>query len=156
MTSGSECEGLSPGVVRELVRISRSVRDHSYSPYSRFRVGAVVLCGDGKMFSGCNVENASYGLTICAERSALCQAVATGSRDLRAVCISLEGSPLPCGACLQCLCEFNPEMLLLLDDVLQPPEAGPEIVSLRMLLPRPFLMTEFRPGVEMSRLDVRS
>ncbi|MFN9968945.1 MAG: cytidine deaminase, partial [Phycisphaerae bacterium] len=71
MDADSTISDLNPEVVRELVTRARSVRENSYSPYSRFRVGAAVLSRSGRIFSGCNVENASYGLTICAERSAL-------------------------------------------------------------------------------------
>jgi cytidine deaminase len=140
MDADSVTSDLNPEVVRELVTRARSVRENSYSPYSRFRVGAAVLSRDGRIFSGCNVENASYGLTICAERSALCQATAAGCRDIIAVCISLEGTPLPCGACRQCICEFNPKTLLLLDNALNPPDIAPEQLSLELLLPRPFLL----------------
>ena len=83
---------------------------HAYCPYSNFAVGATVLTGDGSIFGGCNIENASLGLTICAERNAIFQAVAAGKTDLRAVMVyTPTGSPTaPCGACRQVLNEFEP------------------------------------------------
>lgn len=87
--------------------------------------------------SGCNVENASYGLTICAERVAVCSAIAAGCRQLTTICISLTGVAVPCGACRQFLMEFNPDFRILLDD-LGTPDVDPELVMLRELLPRAF------------------
>lgn len=84
---------------------------NAYCPYSRFPVGAAVLTGDGQIFSGCNVENASYGLTICAERNAIFQAVAAGRTKIRAVVVLTQTSDPtpPCGACRQVIGEFAPE-----------------------------------------------
>ena len=99
---------------------------------------AAVLTQAGDIFSGCNVENASYGLTICAERAAACAAIATGQQDIVAVCISLTGTPIPCGTCRQFLYEFNPSMTVLIDDLNAGTEAAPETVLLSNLLPRGF------------------
>ena len=83
--------------------------EHSYSPYSHFRVGAALLAADGEIFTGCNIENRSYGLAICAERSALAAAVSAGKRQFTAVAIATPDADYPvgpCGACRQVLSEF--------------------------------------------------
>jgi cytidine deaminase len=98
----------------ELAAAAREASQRSYSPYSRFPVGAAVLTGDGQVFAGTNIENASYGLTLCAERVAVFQAVAAGARSLVAcVVYTPTSSPTaPCGACRQVLNEFGPSMAI--------------------------------------------
>jgi len=94
-----------------LLAAAREAMQHAYAHYSGFRVGAALLDGSGRIHSGCNVENASYGLTVCAERSAVCAMVCAGGRRIRAVAVACEGEqlPWPCGACLQVIQEFVPE-----------------------------------------------
>ena len=93
-----------------LIAMAKAASAHAYSPYSRFRVGAAVLDAKGTVHVGCNVENASYGLTSCAERNALAAAIASGVRDLAAILIYVPGQRLfePCGACRQVMLELMP------------------------------------------------
>jgi cytidine deaminase len=99
---------------RELLRTARLARAHAYAPYSRFCVGAAVLCGDGRIVPGCNVENSSFGLTVCAERVAIGAAIAQGATDFLAIAIAASPPAMPCGACRQTLVEFNPDMIVLI------------------------------------------
>jgi cytidine deaminase len=93
----------------ELVAAARGAMANAHAPYSQFRVGAAIEAADGRVFTGCNVESASYGLSICAERMALGAAVTAGARDLRRVVVTTEVEPpaAPCGACRQLLAEFG-------------------------------------------------
>ena len=101
----------------ELISAARKVRDNAYAPYSGFKVGAAVIAEDGNIFTGCNVENASYGLTICAERNALSSLIASGNRRPVSIAIVAKDGELcpPCGACRQVLMEFNPNMEIVLE-----------------------------------------
>ncbi len=101
---------------KELIAAAREVRKHAYAPYSDFQVGAAVLTEDGTVFTSCNVENASYGLTICAERVAATSAVAAGHRRFAQIALSLSGGGTPCGACRQVLAQFCDDMRVLIDD----------------------------------------
>jgi len=104
---------LPPPIYAKLVAAARQAASHAYCPYSHFPVGAAVLTGRAEIFSGCNVENASYGLTICAERNAIFQAVAQGEGPLviqAIVVFTPTDQPIaPCGACRQVINEFGPE-----------------------------------------------
>ena len=119
-----------------LVDAARAALRHSHSPYSRFRVGAALLGEDGRIYTGTNVENASFGLSICAERTAVFKAVSEGCTRFTAIAIATEtDAPTPpCGACRQVLQEFAPELELLLAG--RTGEA--EVHTLAELLPRPF------------------
>jgi cytidine deaminase len=94
-----------------MLAAASDARARAYAPYSKFKVGTAVEGGSGKVYMGCNVENASYGLSICAERAAICRAVAEGETEVRTVVIVAgDGEPArPCGACLQFIAEFSPK-----------------------------------------------
>ncbi len=98
--------------MEKLKDLAKAMKEHSYCAYSRFAVGAALECEDGSVFGGCNVENASYGLTICAERTAAVKAISEGKKNFRRIVISGSGDDFcyPCGACRQFLYEFNPDM----------------------------------------------
>jgi len=120
----------------ELEEQALRARARAYAPYSRFHVGAAVRTRDGRVFTGANVENASYGLTVCAERNAILQAVLAGARDIAAVAVATGNSPpaAPCGMCRQTLAEFAADC-----DVLLVNEAGERRrLTLGELLPLAF------------------
>ena len=122
----------------DLEKAACDSRGRAYAPYSRFRVGAAVLAGSGRVYTGANVENASYGLTACAERVAIFNAVAAGERTIRAVAVCTESGVAPCGPCRQVMREFadGPVTVYLLDaeghgrettlEALLPDSFGPE------------------------------
>lgn len=99
----------------ELIQIAREAQKNAYSPYSNFKVGAALITREGEVFSGANVENASYGLTVCAERVAVFKAISTGEREFTALIVvgSGEGFIYPCGACLQVIAEFSPDIKII-------------------------------------------
>ncbi len=107
---------LNDAVRQQLLDQARQARERAYAPYSHFRVGAAALTTTGKIFSGCNIENASYGATICAERVAIFAAVAAGCRDLTSLAVITDTPEpaAPCGLCRQVLAEFNPDCLVIM------------------------------------------
>ncbi len=120
-----------------LIAAARAVRRQAHAPYSKFRVGAAVLDERGRLHVGCNVENASYGLTVCAERNAVAAAVAAGARSIRAVAVASGAHPpaSPCGACRQVIAELGaPDTEILLVG----PRGAGEQTTLAALLPRAF------------------
>lgn len=123
---------------RELVDAARAAAASAYAPYSGFRVGAAVRCEDGRIYRGANVENASYGLGICAERVAAGGAAAQGRRRVTAVAVWTGADPPapPCGGCLQFLLEFCPEPAAVPVHLAGP--AGARTLRLAELLPHPF------------------
>jgi cytidine deaminase len=120
----------------ELVAAARAVREQAYAPYSEFRVGAALRTEQGRIFSGCNVENASYGATICAERSAVVQMVSAGDTRLVALAVFTDADTLtmPCGMCRQVLAEFCADASI----VIASPRAA-RVLTFRELFPEPFV-----------------
>ncbi len=153
---------MDEAVARGLLRAARAAAAEAHCPYSGLAVGAAVLAHDGRVFIGCNVENASYGLSLCAERAAVAAAVAGGARRLAGAAVwSRAGVMVPCGACRQVLAEFAPfppavggsadgggaepagaETAAGFGVVLGDPDGQVEILSLWDLLPRPFLLRD--------------
>lgn len=128
--------------VDRLIAAAVAVRQRAYAPASGFQVGAAVLTPDGAVHVGCNVENASYGLTVCAERHAVAAAVAAGARAIVAVAIvtGLDEPARPCGACRQVLAEFGASMPVVLVG-----NGGRRVVTdLATLLPEPFTFDRLR------------
>jgi cytidine deaminase len=119
----------------ELLRAAAQARGNAYAPYSDFRVGAALLTASGEVFRGCNVECASFGLSNCAERTALFAAVAAGHRQFAMLALSLPGAGMPCGACRQILREFAPALPVVVGD-----ERGSPVreTTLDRLLPESF------------------
>lgn len=122
----------------ELLQRAREARSNAYAPYSRFPVGAALLTSDGSVFTGCNIENAAYGLTNCAERVALGKAVSEGERAFHAIAVVGPQDDLPCapcGSCRQVLHEFGPDLLVITPGGA---EGEPLVTPLRELLPGAF------------------
>lgn len=129
-------------MIQKLIREAIKIRENAYAPYSNFQVGACVLGGSGKCYPGCNIENSSYGATICAERTAISQAIAHGETSIQKIAIvggprggSLECCP-PCGICRQVMREFSDPKTF--EIVLATSEEAYEIRTLEQLLPESF------------------
>lgn len=119
----------------QLIQAAIQARAEAYAPYSRFPVGAAVLTTDGQIFSGCNVENGSYGLTICAERVAIFKAVSAGHRSFSKLCIVADSDAAsPCGACRQVIWEFGPDAEIVVANL----KGEQRRFSCKELLPHPF------------------
>jgi cytidine deaminase len=122
-----------------LIAAACEIRRQAHAPYSKFHVGAALLTASGKIITGCNVENASYGLTICAERSAVCSAVAAGEKQWLAMAVATPGGHSPCGACRQVLVEFAPNLPILLVDSDHPEKVHE--TDMQTLLPGRFVFS---------------
>lgn len=118
----------------ELVKAALEVRHHAHVPYSDFAVGAALLTRSGKIFTGCNVENLSFRLTVCAEEAAVAAAVAAGEKDFIAIAVVADSTEpaMPCGACRQVLAEFNPDIEVITSTI----GGREETTPLTTLLPR--------------------
>ena len=121
--------------MKELIAAAHSVRENAYAPYSKFKVGAAVLTKSGKIYTGCNVENASYGLCNCAERTAIFKAVSEGEKDLVTIAVIADTpSPVaPCGACRQVMIEFGIQKVIMCNL-----HGAQSIIALEELLPYSF------------------
>lgn len=119
----------------ELLAVADAARENAYAKFSKFKVGAALVASDGRVYTGCNVENSSFGLSICAERNAVWKAVSEGVRSFEAIAISAARGASPCGACRQVLYEFAPDDLQVIW------RRGGRIVRKRLsqLLPEGFL-----------------
>ena len=119
----------------DLIKAAKAAREFSYSPYSKFKVGAAVLTKNGKIYSGCNIENASYGITNCAERTAIFKAVSDGEIELEALAViaDTDGPAAPCGACRQVIAEFKINKIIMTNL-----KGDTKIVTLQELLPYSF------------------
>jgi cytidine deaminase len=119
-----------------LIDAALRAREHAHAPYSKFKVGAALLDDGGQIFTGCNVENATYGLTVCAERVAVFKAISEGARKFRRIAIAADTAILtpPCGACRQILWEFCGDIEVILTNL----QGKTESLPLKDLLPRPF------------------
>ena len=119
----------------ELIEVAKKYREFSYSPYSKFKVGAAVLTKSGKIFGGCNIENSSYPVTNCAERTAIFKAVSEGEREIEAIALiaDTEGPCSPCGACRQVMGEFKINRIIMANL-----KGDKKVVTLEEVLPFAF------------------
>jgi len=127
------------GVVSEfeaLIASAKQARENAHAPYSDFRVGAAIRATSGRIFGGCNVENATYGLTVCAERIAIFKAMSEGERGFDAIAVVTDADILtpPCGACRQLIWEFCGDVSVILANL----KGKAEVIQMRSLFPRPF------------------
>lgn len=135
-TADNYCD-LDIETINKLIDECFAVKSNAYCPYSQFPVGAALLCPDGTIFKGCNVENASYGLCVCAERNVICSAVAAGHRHFTAIAVASnikDDFKKPCGACRQVFAEFGLDWLVCVTK----PDRSYSISKIRELLPSAF------------------
>jgi cytidine deaminase len=132
----SEYEALSVSEYETLIAAAKSVRENAHAAYSNFRVGAALRATSGRIFGGCNVENATYGLTVCAERVAILKAISEGERGFDAIAVVTDTDALtpPCGACRQIIWEFCGDVPVILANL----KGKVEIIPMSELFPKPF------------------
>ena len=120
---------------KELIAVAKKYREYSYSPYSKFKVGAAVITKAGNVYGGCNIENSSYPVTNCAERTAIFKAVSEGERDISAIAVvgDTDGPCSPCGACRQVIAEFGINRIIMANL-----KGDVKVVTLEELLPFAF------------------
>ena len=125
---------LEDNMQNALIREAIEARKNAYAPYSNYKVGAALITADGKIYRGCNVENAAYGPSLCAERTAIVKAVSEGDRDIKAIAVVTENGGAPCGPCRQVMREFNPALTVIISDL----QGNARVFSLPDLLPESF------------------
>jgi cytidine deaminase len=125
---------------RALIEAARKARERAYVPYSRFPVGAAILTADGELYTGCNIENSSFGLTNCAERTAIFKAVSEGHQRVATIAViaDTEGPVSPCGSCRQVMSEFGPDARVILTNL----QGDITVTTVRELLPGAFRPTD--------------
>ncbi len=121
---------------KDLVDAARAVRENAYAPFSEFKVGSALETDDGEVIAGCNVESASYGLTVCAERVAIWKAISQGKRKIKKIAVVADTAELtpPCGVCRQIIWEFGGDIPVILANL----QGDTETVQMKDLLPRAF------------------
>jgi cytidine deaminase len=134
--SVSESHASSVGEFESLIAAAKSARENAHAAYSNFRVGAGLRATSGRVFGGCNVENATYGLTVCAERVAILKAISEGERGFDAIAVVTDTDALtpPCGACRQLIWEFCGDVPVILANL----KGKVEIIAMKDLFPKPF------------------
>jgi cytidine deaminase len=118
----------------DLVAAAADARERAYAPYSKFKVGAALLGKSGRVYAGCNVENAAYGASVCAERTAIFKAVSEGERQFEAIAVVTQNGVAPCGPCRQVMMEFAPDMTVIVADT----QGNAYRTTVRDLLPHGF------------------
>ena len=118
----------------ELIASAATARERAYAPYSEFKVGAALLGKSGRLYTGCNVENAAYGPSMCAERTAIFKAVSEGEREFETIAVVTENGVSPCGTCRQVMIEFAPDMTIVIADT----QGNIRLTTVRDLLPDGF------------------
>ena len=118
----------------ELIASAKAAREQAYAPYSNFKVGAALLGKSGRVYTGCNVENAAYGPSMCAERTAIFKAVSEGEREFEAIAVVTKNGVSPCGTCRQVMIEFAPDMTVFISNM----QGNTRITTVRDLLPDGF------------------
>jgi len=124
---------MTTDIDQELLAAACAARERAYAPYSRFKVGAALRAASGRIYTGCNVENVSFGGTICAERTAIVKAVSEGERQFEAIAVVTQTGISPCGICRQVMLEFAPTMTIIIADT----QGNVRVTSLPELLPDP-------------------
>jgi cytidine deaminase len=126
----------------KLIASATAARERAYAPYSGYKVGAALRGKPGRVYTGCNVENAAYGSSMCAERTAIFKAVSEGEREFEAIAVVTENGGSPCGACRQVMMEFAPGMTVIIADT----QGQARVTTVRDLLPDEFILKSQIPN----------